>query len=513
MTTETLLLLVPEIVLVVVAVAMYVAGAFVDAEKAWAGLAGGAVLLAAAILWGQSPSSAAGPIDSDALAYFARWFALVFGGLFVLLASQPPRRLGAPEYVGSLLLVIVGLMLTSVAADLVLLFVALELISIPTYILLALGRGGIDAQESTAKYFFLSVLSSAVLLYGFTFLYGMAGSTQFSDIRAAMFLAIGLETGPDTLLRLALVFVLAGLAFKIAAVPFHFYAPDVYQGTTDANAALLSVVPKAAGMVVLVRLLTLSTWDSTPYGWRTFFALAVVTMTLGNVVALWQTNLRRLLAYSSIAHAGYMLIGLTVALAPAEAAQGWDGISALLFYLGVYGFATLGTFAALSYLAPSYRQLEAVDELAGLARTRPWVAAALGLFMFSLAGIPPLAGFWGKVVLFGSALSVDTGMDAAGTLRPWFIALAVIGAVNAAIAAAYYLRIIAVMYFRSPTTTLKAEGGAGAGWALAICATLVVLLGLFPEPLRRGADQASPTAIAADAAPEATVMTFDIQNR
>lgn len=496
MNTETLLLLIPEIILVAAAVAIYVAGAFVDAEKAWAGFAGGAVVLAAAVLWGQPASPGVTvAISADALAYFARWFALVFGGLFVLLASQPPRRLGASEYVGSLLLVIAGLMLTSVAADLVLLFVALELISIPTYILLASVRGT-ESGESTAKYFFLSILSTAMLLYGFTFLYGMAGSTHFHDIAAAMFPATGLENGPDALLRLAMVFVLAGLAFRIAAVPFHFYAPDVYQGTTQINAALLSVVPKAAGMVVLVRLVTLSTWDMTPYAWRTFFAIAVLTMTLGNVMALWQTNLRRLLAYSSIAHAGYMLIGLTVALAPADAAPGWDGISALLFYLGVYGFATLGTFAALGYLAPSYRQLEAVDELAGLGRTQPWVAAAMGLFLFSLAGIPPLAGFWGKVVLFGSALSVDAGTGAAGTLRPWFIALAVIGAVNAAIAAAYYLRIVAVMYFRPPTTTLKAEGGSGAGWALAVCAVLVVLLGLFPEPLRRGANRASPTTVA-----------------
>jgi NADH-quinone oxidoreductase subunit N len=410
---------------------------------------------------------------------------LGIGAMFALLAARPLASDGTSEYVGSLLLTIAGLMLVGGAGELVLLFVGLELISIPTYVLLYLGRHDVECQESTVKYFFLSVLSSAILLYGFSFLYGVSGSTNLMAIQKSLGDAATLPTGFAVLLRATLALIFAGLCFKIAAVPFQFYAPDVYQGTTYPNAALLSVVPKAAGLVALVRLLVAAMPGMEPYSWRVVVVISVLTMTFGNVLALWQDNLRRLLAYSSIAHAGYLLIGLAVGLATGNAQGPLGGVGALGFYLVVYAAATIGTFAVLEHLGRAERRLEGVDELAGLGRTRPLAAALLAVFMFSLAGVPPLAGFWGKLLLFGSALNVV----GAGGARWWFTGLAVVGVLNAAVAAAYYLRIVAVMYFRNPLGTPRAEGGVGAWWAAVACALLVVAIGIYPGPLMSEAER------------------------
>ena len=298
-------------------------------------------------------------------------------------------------------------------------------------------------------------------------------------------------TGFALLGRLAVVLVVAGLCFRVTAVPFHFYAPDVYQGTIQANAALLSVLPKAAGFIALVRLVLPGTPEMGPLAWKIFLVLSVLTMTVGNVLALWQENVRRLLAYSSIANAGYMLIGLAVGLATRPqgglggAGSGpWDGVGATFFYLCTYAAATLGTFAVLACLdrAPcthgQQQQIETVEELAGLGRSRPALAALLAVCMFSLAGLPPVAGLWGKLLVFGSALKVQ---DA--SVRSWFIAVAVIGVLNAAVAAYYYLRIVSLMYFREPLAAARAEGGPGPYLAAVLCSLAVLVLGFFPGPL------------------------------
>ncbi len=306
--------------------------------------------------------------------------------------------------------------------------------------------------------------------------------------------------------------IFAGLGFKLAAVPFHFYAPDVYQGTTNGNAGVLAALPKIAAIVALVRIAVVAMPGAEAYGWRLALILALVTMTLGNVLALWQDNVRRLLAYSSIAHGGYMLIGLAVAFATvggAVSVQRLDGVAAAMFYLTVYVVATTGTFAALAYLGRGERQIDGVDELAGLGRTHPMAALALSTFMFSLAGIPPLAGFWGKFTLFSSALAVDAAGQDPSPLRLWFLGLAVAGVVNAAIAAAYYLRIVAVMYFRAPLATPRAQGGLGAGLAMLACAVLIVILGVMPDPLLRGANLASESARAPSQEPAPALAARD----
>jgi NADH-quinone oxidoreductase subunit N len=215
------------------------------------------------------------------------------------------------------------------------------------------------------------------------------------------------------------------------------------------------------------------------------------------LLALWQGNVRRLMAYSSIAHAGYMLIGLSVGFAVAGGAteaENFDGVGAMLFYLLVYAVATAGTFAALVYLSSEKRAVNTVDELAGLSGHYPKTAAAIAVFMFSLTGLPPLAGFWGKLTLFTGALGIDARNPDGSRLWPWFLALAIVGALNAAISAGYYLRIVGVMYFRSSQGVPDARGGSGAAWATAACAALVLAIGCYPGPLVEQANRASRAA-------------------
>ena len=490
MSLDVVCFLSAEIVLVVAALAIYLGGAFFASQKVWAPIALGAIVLAAASLCscgsnerfsqhGVATLVHSVPVIADSLAAYGRWFALAIGAVMVLMAWRPLAMGGTPEYLGSLLLVVAGLMLVASAANLVLLFVGLELISIPTYILLSLGRRDPAGQEAAAKYFYLSLLSSAIFLYGLSFLYGTTGTMQLTRF-------LDVPIGFELLGKVAMVLIAAGLCFRITAVPFHFYAPDVYQGTIQANAALLSAVPKAAGLLALVRLIVLGMPEMGPFAWKIFLVLSVLTMTLGNVLALWQENVRRLFAYSSIANAGYMLIGLAVGLVPGTVNGTWNGVGAMFFYLCVYVAATLGTFAIFAYLGREKQQIETVEELAGLGRTQPVMAAALAVCMFSLAGLPPAAGLWGKLMLFGSALNVQEP-----GVRPWFIGLAIIGVLNAAVAAYYYLRIVSLMYFREPLATPRAEGGPGPYLAALLCSLAVLGLFFYPGPLLKGCAEAS----------------------
>lgn len=524
MSIEAFYALTPEAILILVATFIYLAGAFAPGRH-WGRVAMlGLIASAGALYWQYSRAfwpegashplaavSVAGPITIDLFGQYVRWLAVMVGALLVLAAQRPSTSTPSSEYVGTLLMAVAGTMLVATARELSLLFLGLELVSIPTYALIYLGKRDAAAQEATVKYFFLSILSSGVLLYGFTFLYGLTGQTDLVQIRET--LAGGTAALGSTQLfgRLALVLIFAGLGFRITAVPFHFYAADVFQGTTNANAGLLSVLPKIVGLTALVRLVLASMPGFESWGWRVALVLAVMTMTLGNVLALWQDNVRRMLAYSSIAHAGYLLIGIAVAMASqtgATTASAFDGVGATFFYLFMYGIATAGAFAALTALGDPDRQVDLLDDLAGAAKSHPWIAGSLAIFMFSLAGLPPLAGFWGKLALFLSALSID-GETAEGTpLRSWFLALAIITAINAAIAAAYYLRIIGVMYFRSPMTTLSGEGGRGARLATLAAALLVIFLGIGPGPLQRGANISAKSIIPAEPTPPAAVAVL-----
>ncbi len=490
---KTIQLLAPEALLIVAASAIFVACAFTRNRAWWAFSAivsylGAAFVLASQAWPGLAVSMTTGPIIIDPMSLGLRWLALLVGLVFTLMAARLADEELAGEYFGCLMLVAAGMMISSSANELVLLFLGLELISIPTYVLLFLGRSDRASGEATMKYFFLSILSSALLLYGFSFLFGLgkttliAGTASVPGIREAL-------TAPQAgnplapLAPLALVLIIAGLGFKLAIAPLQFYAPDVYQGTTSANAGLLAVAPKVAAVAALIRLVVVAMPATAEFAWQLALILAILTMTIGNVCALWQRNIRRLLAYSSIAHGGYLLIGLAAAAAANAATQGAfrGGVTAMLFYVLVYALATMGAFAALAYLGSARRDVNDVNELSGLARSQPLLAGALAVCMFSLAGLPPLAGFWGKLNLFTSA--VELAVSAPSGLAYWFTVLAIAGAVNAAIAAAYYLRIVAVMYFQPAVEPVAASGGATARFAAIMCAGLVVAVGAWPGQL------------------------------
>ena len=500
---KTIGLLRPEIVLALAATSIFVAGAFTKSRAWWAMIAVISYLAAAAVLVTQGAPWAmetvlTGPVAIDPMSLSLRWLALFMGLVFTLIAARLAEPELASEFFGCVMLVAVGVMLAASANELVLLFLGLELISIPTYVLLFLGRRDRASGEATMKYFYLSILSSALLLYGLTFLYGLgrttliAGTAEIPGIREALASPRLLAASPlAPLAPLALALVAAGLGFKLAVAPLQFYAPDVYQGTTNANAGLLAVAPKIAGVAGFIRLVIVAMPASADRAWQLALVLAVVTMTIGNVCALWQKNIRRLLAYSSIAHGGYLLIGLAAAAAATSsglpALRG--GVTAMLLYVLVYALASMGAFAALAYLGSARREVNEVDELAGLARSQPLIAGALAMCMFSLAGLPPLAGFWGKLSLFGSAVQLATApLDKGVPL--WFTVLAAAGALNAAVAAAYYLRIVSVMFFQAPAQPLAAVGGRPAWLAAVICSALVVASGALPGRLLESATKA-----------------------
>jgi NADH-quinone oxidoreductase subunit N len=557
---ETFALLAPEIVLIAAALVAYLGAAFAGLRHGWmVALVG---IAAAMSVTGNQPidgaAATSGPVAIDGFSMFVRWSVLGVGALLALVQSgdiffaassrgSGLRRGGTCEEAGTFLMMLAGLSLVGVAGDLVLLFAGLELVSIPTYVLLGLKRTDARGQEAALKYFFLSLIASAIFLYGAATLYGIAGTTSLAGIAAALQAGDGPVAGMATvLIPIALGMTVVGTAFRLAAVPMHFYAPDVYEGTGPGNAALLSTLPKLAGLVVLGRLVALGiTAEPSAAGigpaaeaWLTVFwqltvGLAAVTMTVGNVMALWQKNLRRLLACSSIAHAVYLLVGVAAAAAAAstQADQllgaatadarwtlGLGGMTSALFYLATYVLPTIGIFGALAYLGhrwpewtagsgprPPRDEIAAVDDLDGLSGTNPVAAFAIAVFTLSLAGIPPLPGFWGKLTLAASALEVDwTAPVTSGSRRAWFVSLAVILALNAAIAAAYYLRIIAAMYFKSTKRGVQSDGGLAGGLAMLACLILVFFVTIQPRGLLATATRAGESLtnpVATDAGP------------
>lgn len=495
--------MIPELILGMAAAACFFLGAFPPVRRAARLTAWFALIFAGAVAVVQTGWWHGVAASEPWYAAFNGLFRLLGPGLgMVLLASMRADAADGheAESAACLLSAVLGVMLVGGAGDLITLFLGLELISVASYILLYLDRDGPLPQESAGKYFYLSILSSAVLLFGLSYVYGLGGSLRLDRLVYAWAGAAGMP-GDPSLGAFAVVLVFAGLAFKIAAVPFHFYAPDVYQGTSHANAALLSVLPKAAGMAAVIKLLlaTMVGWGGPV--WQAVLAVAVLTMTVGNVIALWQSHLRRLLAYSSIAHAGFMLIGLTTAMTyrrPSE--HPWDGAGAMLFYLIAYVIATAGAFAALSSLRRGDRPVERLDDLRGLARsaagTPQFVAWSLAAFMFSLAGIPPLAGFWGKLAVFFSALEVGAA-PGESPVRSRLLWLAVIGAINAAIGAAYYLRVVGALFFTEeeagerPQTAVVSRP---AVVAVFVCLVLTLAIGVVPGGWFQVAHDASPTA-------------------
>jgi NADH-quinone oxidoreductase subunit N len=479
--------IVPEIVLVAVASLYFLVGPFLSSDdprhnlrNGWGLLALGAFALSGWIAYqgaGAQPADASSlPFVVDNLTSFIRAIMLTGGAVLLLIAWNQVDDEHAAEHHACLLLIIAGVNLVVAANDLVALFLALELVSIPTYILLYLAQRSAPANEATIKYFLLSVFSSAVVLYGLSFLFGATGTTNLASA-AHVFAAKQAAAPMPLFLKLALVAVIAGLGFRIALVPFHFYVPDVFQGAPISGVALLAFVPKVAGLAALLRLLdslngastTATLWGLWTTAAPLLAVLAALTMVVGSVMALVQTNLRRLLAWSSIAHAGFLLVGLCTG--PGDASGLVPGVDALLFYLVVYGATAVGLLAVLAGLERCEPRVQTLDDVAGLGRTHPVAALAMTVFLFSLAGLPPTAGFFGKLNLFIAAWSAGT---------PLLQIVAALMLLSAAIGAGYYLRLVAIMYLREPAAGTHGRLEFAACSAAFVCA--VVTLGGFFVP-------------------------------
>ncbi len=463
-------LLLPETVLTVGAMLVLLADAFVPkARQAWVLWLAVAVLVVTAgavvAIGNPDASIARGLLAVDA---FAIYFKLLFLGASAVSLLMSTRYLvveRAPAAVYSFLVLTaaLGMMVMAGGTDLITIFIGLETMSVSFYVLAGFLKPNRRSNEAAMKYYLLGAFSVAILLYGMSLLYGLTGTTNLHAIAQAL-----AEQGASPLLSLAIVLVVAGVGFKIAAVPFHMWAPDVYEGAPTPVTALLSVGSKAAAFAMILRIFV-EGMPSASVDWRLLFeTLAIITMTVGNIAALTQSNVKRLLAYSSIAHAGYILIGII-------AGPPW-GYNAALIYLAVYAFMQLGAFAVLVVIRRGDTFGEDLIDLTGLYYRRPAAAIAMMIFMLSLGGIPPTAGFMGKVWLFGSAIEAG------------YVRLAVIGVLNSALSLYYYLRIVIFMWQRQEGT--EPLPSAGPAWATAVVIAVVgtILLGVYPAPLFHAAE-------------------------
>lgn len=459
--------LLPEILIVLSAMALLMYGVFrpenaVDARiVTW--LAVGVLVLAAIFFLGQSDTGILleGSFTTDAFARFMKVLTLTgAAGALILAFNEFEEQQGLKfEYPVLILLATAGMMLMISASDLIALYLGLELQSLALYVVAAFRRDSLRSSEAGLKYFVLGALSSGMLLYGASLIYGFAGSTGFATI-AAMANAQG--ASGNLLLIFGLVFLLVGLAFKVSAVPFHMWTPDVYEGAPTPVTAFFAVAPKVAAMALLLRVLAEAFPGIKPQWQQIVVFLSIASMLLGAFAAIGQANIKRLMAYSSIANVGYALIGL----APGTP----EGVQGVLIYMAIYVVMTLGAFACILCMRRREGPVEDISALAGLAQTNLPMAFALAVFMFSLAGIPPLAGFWAKFYVFLPAISAG------------FYTLAVIGVIASVIGAYYYLRIVKIMFFDAPQERFL-QPHLKEGAVMAVTAFLVVFYVVWPAPL------------------------------
>lgn len=498
----------PELVLMVAGCAALLVGQLRNARNIAPGLAVGALVLALLILrgpemlGGQFHATEGSLLQLNSFAGFVRVSTLIVGILITLVCWNTPRADECGEFFSMLLFALGGLMLVGGTSDLLLLFLAIEVTAIPTYVLVTLSRTGPRSLEAGTKYFYLGALSAAMTAYGLGLLYGAAGratidSTAIGNVQQAL-------SSPGSLhyaVAIAgLVLATTGLLFKLAAAPLHFYVAEVYQGASSSVAGLLGFVPKMSGIVALLKIMTLTGWQTVSFGglFWVLWVVAALSMTIGNVLALKQSSIKRMLAYSGVAHAGYMLVGV---LAGAGAGKGMmgDGAAAVLYYVVVYGIANLGAFALLGVLSVKGQPCETLRDVAGLLRRNPVEALLMALAMFALMGLPPTPGFWGKVSLFGSALSAASAAgesaSAAGIeSQRWLVTLVIIAVVNSAIGAAYYLRVIAAVLLYENDEPADRTGRMAPQYGALLCGLLLLAFTFYPSGLM-SAGQAAATSL------------------
>ena len=436
----------------------------------------GGIVLALALIWsGTSGDETAfsGMFRADSFADYMKILVLLgtFGALYMSITPLAKDDINKPEFALLVMLALVGMMLMISANDLMSLYMAVELQSLPLYVVAAMRTNSLRSSEAGLKYFLLGALSSGMLLYGASLVYGFAGTTSFSGIAAA----VSADQLPAVFI-VGMVFMLSGIAFKISAAPFHMWTPDVYQGSPSPVTALFAIAPKVAAMALMMRL-TYGAFGSIEAEWsQVLVALSIASMVVGALGAIMQTDIKRMMAYSSIAHMGYALAGL--------AAGTQQGALGVMIYMTGYIFMGAGAFAIILLMRRDGQSATRIADLQGLSRTHPMLALGLMVMMFSMAGIPPLAGFFGKWYVFLAA--VNAGL----------IPLAVIGVVMSVVGAFYYLRIIKIMYFEDTDEPLDTEIPVANKIVLGVSIVVILLFFVGLSPLLATAGVAADSLMA-----------------
>ena len=455
-----------ELIVVTVALIVLILDFFIEKENkyylGWLSL-GGIIWAAAATynVMGANGAFFGGTFLLDPFSTFFKFVFYIACGLGILvsinyLKIEDIRR---GEYYALMLFATSGMMLMASAGDLITLYLGLELMALSIYILAGFMRSDNRSNESAIKYLLLGAFSSGIMLYGMSLLYGLSGTTNLAGILT--FLREADLANP--VLFLAMIMLVVSFGFKVAAAPFHMWVPDVYEGAPTSVTAFMSAGPKVAGFAVLLRVFTYALEPLHAHSTAIIAGLAVLTMAVGNIMALSQTNIKRMLAYSSIAHAGYALVGL--------AAGGPDGAASVMLYVCIYALMNMGAFGVVIMLRKTGERGEEITDFAGLGKSNKTAAFLMLIFMFSLTGIPPLAGFVGKFYIFKSA--VQAGL----------VWLAVAGVLFSAISAYFYLRIIMIMYMKEPKGSIELTTSPSLALALAISVTAVIVIGVYPTNL------------------------------
>ena len=464
----------PELFLAVAAMVMLMYGAFRGEESTrfvtWTGV----VVMAVAgllVLAGPAGETTAfnGQFMVDAFAVFTKILLIAGAALALILAQPYNMREDIKQFEFPILMVfaVLGMMMMVSANDLLSLYVGLELQSLSLYVVAAIRRDNLRSSEAGLKYFVLGALSSGILLYGMSLIYGFAGTTGFDGLAATF--AVSEDTPVGVIV--GLVFIAAGLAFKVSAVPFHMWTPDVYEGAPTPVTAFFAVAPKIAAMALFVRVMLEPFGDLVAEWQQIIWFISLASMILGSFAAIVQTNIKRLMAYSSIGHMGFILVGL--------AAGNETGVQGILLYLTIYLFMNMGTFACILAMRRQGRMVEDIDQLAGLSKTNPYLAVAIGVFMFSMAGIPPLAGFFAKFYVFLAA--IEAGL----------YVLTVVGLLTSVVGAFYYLRIVKLIYFDDPAEPFDRPLGREISAIVTITGIITVFFLIGLAPVLDGAEAAA----------------------
>jgi NADH-quinone oxidoreductase subunit N len=471
----------PEIVLSIFGMIIMIVDPLLDQDSSHKSLgtialAGALAALASTFFMAQNPGIAfSNMIRVEGFSVFFHILVITISAVVILTSYEymAVQRIRAGEYYGLILFGTVGMCLMSSAIELVLIFIALEISSISTYVLAGFRRREASSSESSLKYFLLGSFATAFFLYGVAMMFGATGSTNIDAISAS------LRSGnPSVLAYVAMALMFVGLGFKVASAPFHIWTPDVYEGAPAPIVGLMSTGPKAAAFAVLLRVLFET---NAPGRFWLLWVSAALSMTLGNIGALVQDNIKRLLAYSSIAHAGYLLV--------AFAALPELGVSAAMFYTAAYAAMNVGAFAVVSHFANAGEKYVTLEDYAGLGRSSPWLAATLTFFLMSLIGIPITGGFFAKFYVLSAALQAN------------LVGLTIIGVLNSALGAYYYLRIIVMMYMREPRGEVPVTPlPAAASLAIAVCVLATLYLGVFPGRVLDFATQSAIQLVRSDRA-------------